>query len=387
VSARVRRAGRASRHAFGQLTKRLGVWLVFGLVALPSGGGVLGCDSPSSRIDGNDLRGVFERSASAVSAQTASPSASAAAHPAAPARRARDAGALPAVPELRRKPISGPCAGTTAPAPPEELPVSSKQRPLGRPGCRAARILEWRDRRGDPRYACLFEPVKLSEHAPVPLLVFFHGELDTPKAVGLKTHLRERGQSFELAGDPAHAGFVLLAPQGRKLGGRLTFDSERVSADNVDAQAVDHFVEQVRAEGMIDPARVYLVGDSLGGRMAALYAMLRPDLVAALVTYGTEASGIEWTCEPSPPPALIVYRACDGVLPCDRVEQWIAAREEHGAPTVGLRLDEGRKVEPACISARRCQGQRSQANHNRWPKERETDMLEFLSRYSLEIAR
>ena len=51
---------------------------------------------------------------------------------------------------------------------------------------------------------------------------------------------------------------------------------------------------------------------------------------------------------------------------------------------MSLRLAEGRAEEPACTLGRRCSGQKAEANHHRWPKEREGDVLDFFARYSLE---
>ena len=338
------------------------------------------CRSPSSHEDGGELYGVFQHDAAAHASASAGVSA-ASARPSPPP----DAGLGPRLPELRRKPVAGPCV---APSPREPEPSGTvrAERPAGRPGCRGARVLEWRDAAGDPRYACVFAPDGMAQRAPLPLLLFFHGELDSPSAVTQKTRLRERAAKADLTGDPEHQGLVLLAPQGRRRSGGLRFDTEHRALDNVDVQAVDHFVTTLRGEGAIDVRRVYAIGDSAGGPMAALYAMLHPESVAAFALYGAEAPGLEWSCEGSPPPAMVLYRACDPIMPCEQVERWLEERSKRQLLTYGLRLDEGGGLEPACTMARRCRGDKARASHVRWPKEREPDLLEFLSRHSLEVA-
>ena len=80
---------------------------------------------------------------------------------------------------------------------------------------------------------------------------------------------------------------------------------------------------------------------------------------------------------------MILYRACDAVMTCERVERWLDELRSRQAPMVSLRLAEGQAEEPACTLGRRCSGQKAEANHNRWPKERERDLLEFFARYSI----
>jgi len=341
-----------------------------------------GCETPSSRTDGGELYGVFEHDASArASASGAVASASA-------PRRVPDAGVSARPPDLRRKPVAGPCVRSTSPGPVggAPSPAAKTERPAGRPTCRGGRVMEWRDVAGDPRYACVVEPEAVAQRAPLPLVIFFHGELDTAAAVVQKTRLRDRCSKTELGGDPEHRGFAILAPQARRMRGGLRFDTAAATLENTDVQTVDHFLGELRHDGLVDTRRVYALGDGSGGRMAALYAMLHPELVAAFAMFGSDAAGLEWSCEVDPTPALVLYRACDSVVPCERVEQWLQQRREQQATTVGLRLDEGRAEEPACILGRRCSGQKAAANHSRWPKEREGDLLDFFGRYSLDLA-
>ncbi|RLB62325.1 MAG: hypothetical protein DRI90_09300 [Deltaproteobacteria bacterium] len=329
----------------------------------------VGCES--SKTEGADLRGVFDRkplasgvSASASAVATAKPKGSA------------DAG--PRIAPLTRKPPAGPCL------PPSGNPVAKLGRVARRPACRRARVMEWQDENGMPRYACLFAHRKSSERTPLPLVLFFHGESDSPTAVHRKTKLRRHYGSLDLTGDPHHPGFLILAPQGRRIAGQIAFDTDHVSVANVDVLTVDHFVAVLLSEGIVDHRQIYAMGESGGGAMAALYAMLRPRRIAAFGTYGAAPSQLVWSCEGRPPPAAIVYRACDAVTPCADVEQWLGARQDAQAPTLAVRLGAGKATEPTCVlSKNRCRVKKGTANHNRWPKGRETEMLEFMSRYSL----
>jgi len=328
-----------------------------------------GCES--SKTDGADLQGVFDR---APQGSAASASASTGA-----TQPTASADASPPIAPLVREPPAGPClqAGSE--------PVAKLDRRIARrPGCRRARVMEWRDQNGTPRYACLYAHRNSKAHSPLPLVLFFHGENDDPKVIHRKTRLRARYGKLDLTGDPTHPGFLILAPQGRRVGGRIVFDTGHVSGDNVDVKTVDHFVESLLAEGSVDRRQIYAVGDSSGGVMAAFYSMVRPRRIAAFATYGADASHLKWTCDGLPPPAAILYRACDTITPCADVEQWLGARQDDRAPTYSLRLGAGKAAEPSCVlSESRCRKKKGTANHNRWPKERETEMLEFLSRYSL----
>ena len=349
--------GWAKSPAAGLLLGALASW------ALPSG-------CKSEQVDGGDLHGVFETGSA--------PSASSA--PSAPPAAASGS-AEPRIAPRERAPLKGPCIAATG------TPAELAKRTAGRPACRRARVLEHRDAGGTPRYGCVFEPTDVDARKPLPLVIFLHGENDTPTAVHKKTRLRARYRSLDLTGDPKHQGFVVLAPQARRIGGSLRWDVDYTAADNVDGQTIDHYVDELIGEGLVDVRQIYAVGESRGGVMAALYAMLRPDRVAAYGVYGADAGKLAWTCEAPATPAAVLYRACDAVVPCADVEQWLLGRERAAAPTFALRLGAGKAQEPSCVlSDARCRPNTGTANHQRWPKPREGEMLEYLGRYSLLVA-
>jgi len=248
-------------------------------------------------------------------------------------------------------------------------------------------VLEVADANGTPRYGCVFSPSSLEQRTPLPLVIFFHREGDDATAAHRKTKLRKRNHRVDLSGDPRRKGYIILAPQARRIGKTswLRFDTEHVAVDNVDIVTVDHFVDVLQQKGLIDPRQIYAVGHGRGGEMAALYAMVRPDRVAAFATFASNAAQLKWSCATPPPPAAILYRACDTVTPCADVEQWLQAREDARAPTWSLRMGVTRKAEPSCaLSKRRCRPKGGKINHHRWPKSREKEMLEYLARFSLQ---
>lgn len=329
------------------------------------------CSTPSTGVDGGDLLGVYEKSdASADAAPTAKPS--------------KDGGkpknvSVPPGPTRERKPVAGSCLAKQGEA------DHDLRRTLGRPACRDE-IVETRDADGSPRYACVM--AKGAEtRAPLPLIVLFHGPEGTPAQIDKRTNWKRLAQKFDMTGDPAHPGFVVLMPQGRLLRSDRSgavFDASYVGDGNVDVDLVDKLIADLTKRGLVDARRVYTVGESKGGKMAAMYAMLRADKVAAFATFGSEGPAISWTCADSPPPpALLMYRACDAIAPCDAVEDWARAREKSQAETVSIRLGEGNQEELHCALKNKCTKAKGTSNHERWPKGREEDILRFLAKHAL----
>jgi dienelactone hydrolase len=178
----------------------------------------------------------------------------------------------------------------------------------------------------------------------------------------------------------------VLAPQGRALkrGKRgAIFETEYTGPDNIDVAAVDHFIAEIDRKGLVDKRRMYTLGASYGGHMAATFAMMRADRVAAYAAYAADAPRAVWSCPGPPPPGMVVYRACDGFFSCESVERWLRARDAQGAETAWLRLGEGDGEEPNCGFKNKCTPRRSEGNHRRWPKGREVDVLKFFARHAV----
>jgi hypothetical protein len=125
------------------------------------------------------------------------------------------------------------------------------------------------------------------------------------------------------------------------------------------------------------------MGSSAGAHMASMYAMMRADRVAAFAAFASDQPRARWSCGGPPPPAIILYRACDGFISCDATERWLRARDADGAETKWLRLGIGTEEEPSCAVKNRCTPKRAEGNHHRFPKGREGDILAFFKRHAL----
>jgi len=347
----------------------------------------------SRQGDPEELRDVFARKSSSpvpVASGSGAPSASGAPGAAAASARPRASAAPtssassdepPAVVSTRRAPVKGPCV-STAGEPLKKDPTFAR-----RPGCRGAEIVEFGEADGTPRYACVHRPDDVERRAPLPVVLFFHGKNESPTKVARETALRNLSDDVDLTGAAEHRGYVVLAPQARRLQGHVGFDVGFVSDENADVRATDRFLELLEKRGWVDRRRIYAMGAGTGGHMAALYTMLRPERIAAYASYAGNAAPLRWTCQEAPPPAAVLYRACDAVTPCLDMEQWLRQREETLAPTMALRLGTYNQLEPSCsLDPFRCKLKSGTANHLRWPKGKERTMLEFLGRYSLDLA-
>lgn len=337
---------------------------------------LFGCER--ELVDGRDLRGLFAPSASAPALSKATSSASPAKKKKKKKKKEADEDLLPPPPpETERERVTGPCTA------PSGEPAQKSERNEGRPACRRADVLEHQGKDMTPRYACVFTDSRFEARKPLPLVVFLHGELDDPTAVHRKTRLRARYAKLDMSGDPKRSGFVILAPQARRINRSLRWDVEHHARENLDALAINVFIDELVAAGSVDPRQLYVIGESRGGVMAAVFAHLYPERVAAFGTYGASASKLSWTCDGAPPPAAVFYRSCDAVSSCASVEAWLSDRDHDRAPTFSLRLGAGKATEPSCaLSKAKCGPKSGAANHYRWPKPREGEMLEYLSRFS-----
>jgi len=189
--------------------------------------------------------------------------------------------------------------------PPAEIQIGIVSSFIARhsPSCfRGQTLGPWRDSDGTERYACFYEPAPADGGAALPLVVFLHGSLANADSV-LVTGLVPKSRTADLGRGPP--GYYLLAPEGREtshfygapddkgLGwdnwyrqltpaGDVTLGGVTYK-ENVDAAAIDHFIDLVIASRKVDENRIYLTGWSNGAAMALLYALNRPQIAAAAV--------------------------------------------------------------------------------------------------------
>ncbi len=298
------------------------------------------------------------------------------------------------------------------------------------PSCfRGETLGPWRDSDGTERYACLYEPAPTASGASLPLVVFLHGSLVNADSV-LATGLVPKSKNADLG--PGAPGFYLLAPEGREtshyyaapddrgLGWdnwyrQLTPSGDMTSGgtsykENVDAAAIDHFIDLVNSSRKVDENRIYITGWSNGAAMALLYALNRPRIAAAAVYSAPDPFSAFMDACPQTPvdhapasiselqlfnphvPIVHVRNACDIGGICPNALRFVAQLHGIGNQVDDVIVDsDGRQVsncDPACGTNPNGGGEISASgafrgfkNHVRWPTSWNDAMLEFLKKH------
>jgi dienelactone hydrolase len=299
-----------------------------------------------------------------------------------------------------------------------DAPVCATPRKSGTPSFDDGLPLQLAGVDGLPRYACVHAP---APRARLPLVLWFHGSGGDATGVYGRTLLRAKSDGFDLSGDPARKGFVLAAPQGRNLhwagknpAGRHWDHYFRQMDQNADVAFVDALVDRLVAEGAVDPARIYAVGWSNGGRFAQFYGLERSarptpggNRVAAAVSYAgasplasPDAALPGCAEEPIPSttlPVLLNQRDCDGAMGCDAQQAadfglppgsdllgWSRALAGAGAGVTVQLIDAEARPTSGCSA--HCGRLSGLKNHLRWPdgvddgsgRDLEPALLEFL---------
>lgn len=246
------------------------------------------------------------------------------------------------------------------------------------------------EQQGTTRYACLHPPQQAVTEAHAntrqwPLLIYLHGSLTTPNSLywfGRELfHLRH---SYPLSSDPNVRGFMLLAPEGRRAnpwssegphtGVGFHWDEwYRNPTENLDALAIDHFVDAAIATGQVDRSRSYVFGWSNGAYMAVLYGIWRSDRIAAIAQY---AGGDPWSRSPCPVPMqyrrqvplVLLRNLCDALVPCAATSAWITTLTERGWPFTHYNLDLHGNITADSACEQNCSKIKGLYEHCRWPK-------------------
>lgn len=245
-----------------------------------------------------------------------------------------------------------------------------------------------RDVLGFTRHACIVRPAGTSAASPRPLLLWFHpGGAGSADLAATETDLVNKAKAFDLSGDPARPGFILVSVQGRNL--RFPTAAPRdgqhhdfyyrdlnVPSSNPDIANVDSLIDELVAQGIVDLDRIYVSGWSNGGFFSQLYAIARHSTptaggnrVAAAAVFAAASpfgdvswdpfnevandgsSSCETTLAASTVPIQVVYRASDAAVACDAVQamcfstepgytvdQWIPQASAFGIQLTGLPL-------------------------------------------------
>lgn len=300
--------------------------------------------------------------------------------------------------------------------------------------------LEWTDPAGVVRYTCLFWPAGATTDSTRPLVVFLHGGgAGMASTVYDFTSLRMKAASYDLSGDPVRPGFALLSIQGRNLhyptynprdGHHHDFYYRDLASPstNPDLANLDRLIDDVAADGRVDPSRIYLMGWSNGGFFSQMAAVARHDRptpggqrIAAAAVFSaadpfnntSEEQSPSCRLDPYPTsavPLFIASRACD-VVACDQpqadglrwqgfvtepghvVAPWIADLQAVVRdPNAGWRIVTGTgTVAGRCTAAAQCTPTIATLNHLRWPDgvadgsgiDHERAMLDFLRSHPL----
>lgn len=248
---------------------------------------------------------------------------------------------------------------------------------------------------GFTRHACVYRPPGASSTFRRPLVLWFHpGGAGSADAVAAETGLLDRAQSYDLSGDLARLGFVLVSVQGRNLRFPTAFPRDgrhhdfyyrdlRSPSANPDIANADSLIDTLVQEGIVDPARIYVTGWSNGAFFAMLYAIARHDqptpggnrvAAASVFAGGDPFAGITWdpfnavpagaedACRLAYPassvPMQLLYRTADAAVPCEstqalcfqaepgyNVTDWLADAAGAGLDVRG-RLIEGLETNP-----------------------------------------
>jgi pimeloyl-ACP methyl ester carboxylesterase len=205
---------------------------------------------------------------------------------------------------------------------------------------------------GVQRSACVYRPAGAGANSPRPLVVWFHPGGEGGDVAERETKLLDKATAFDVSGDSSRPGFVLAVVQGRNLhfptkgrrDGRhhdFYYRDLASPSSNPDIASADRLVDDLLADGGVDPKRIYAMGWSNGGFFGQLYAIARHDRpspggarVAAAAVFATadpfhdigfdpfaQAPPTGRTCRldtypKSDVPILLAYRTCDLATPC-----------------------------------------------------------------------
>jgi len=290
--------------------------------------------------------------------------------------------------------VAAPACSATGTPPLETVePVTEK------PNCKDGRVLSF-DQAGVTRYACLNLPAGASK---APMVVYLHGSLTTPDSLYRSGHaLFELSRDYPLSTHADTRGFILLAPEGRRAkpwasesahtGVGFHWDEwQRDPTTNLDVQAIDHFIDEVVAMGLVDEKQIYVFGWSNGANMAVLYGGWRSARIAAVGQY---AGADPWSRPPCPVdrptgrqvPLTLLRNMCDALAKCSYTDSWSDTLESLNWPFQRTNLTlRGKQAAPNASCVQSCGKARGLYEHVRWPQKAvlASQLLDFFKTHPL----
>ena len=270
--------------------------------------------------------------------------------------------------------------------------------------CEDGELLSWQQDTVT-RYACLNYPAQAdSADYQWPMIVYLHGSLRDPSSLyGVGENLFDLRDDYQLSDDAKVNGFIILSPEGRRAtpysgdgpatGEGFHWDEwYRNPDENLDAQAIDHFIDQVVSTGKVDQSRIYVFGWSNGAYMTVLYSTWRSSKIAAMGQY---AGADPWSRTPCPVPMsytrqvplILLRNLCDKLVPCSTTNDWIDTLQGRDWPFEYHSLEASGKIVSSdnCSTSSTCSGDVGLSIHFRWPDQAALEtVLEFFKKYSLE---
>lgn len=272
---------------------------------------------------------------------------------------------------------------------------------------RGGEVLTWADADDTPRQACLYQPPQATGATPLPLVVFLQGSIFPADQQTLLSGYDLIYRNTDLTGDPARPGFILLVPQGRDTRHHYPFPDDtglgwdnwyrnfdrKDPAINRDVQTIDHFIDVVKARGIVDQRRVYMTGWSNGAAMSILYGLNTPGIAAAAV-YSSPDPFVD-ALDPcaqapfgnNPLPVMTVHNDCDILGICLTGGEGFNARLGETMPRVEFQsviINALQQQTDACNAMCRYDGNPGQllslgtARHLVWPLPWNERMFAFL---------
>jgi predicted esterase len=256
------------------------------------------------------------------------------------------------------------------------------------------------------RFACLNYPDQAdSMDYKWPLIVYIHGSLVTPMSLyTFGRNFFDLRNDFKLSDNDTIKGFITLSPEGRiakpwptgsdqpATGEGFHWDEwYRNPDDNLDADAIDNFIDQVISDGKVDTSRIYVFGWSNGAYMTVLYSTWRSSRIAAMGQY---AGANPWSRNPCPipmsytrqVPLFLMRNLCDALVPCETTNDWIDTLTVKNWPFKYHNLDVIGEftTDDTCSTNPGCSGDEGLAQHMRWPRKTSLEiMLEYFRLHPL----